>query len=265
MFADDTKIAHPVGTEEDIENMQKDIDNLHSWAGRWQMRYNADKCGVMHVGYHNPHHTYHMGNDTLRVTPEEKDLGVLIHQSLKVSTQCAAAAKKANRVLGMIKRSFQYRSREVILKLYKSLVRPHLDYCMQAWCPYLEKDKKTLEKVQARATKLIPNLKDLPYEIRLRRLNLTTLEVRRKRGDLIQAYRIITQLDNIDPNSIFQKTIYQGTRGHSQKLAKTRPRLDVRKHFYSQRVVDSWNKLPEDVIQSQTLLTFKMKLSKLGY
>ena len=96
----------------------------------------------MHTGYHNPTHTYTMGNRPLKETEEEeKDLGIWIHKSLKTSTQCAAAVKKANRVLGMIKRNFAYKSRTVILKLYKSLVRPHLDYCMQVWNPHLIKDK----------------------------------------------------------------------------------------------------------------------------
>ena len=75
-------------------------------------------------------------------------------------------------LLGMIKRNFTFRSKEVILKLYKSFVRPHLDYAIQAWCPYLEKDKKKLEKVRARATKLIPSIQHLPYEERLAKLKL---------------------------------------------------------------------------------------------
>ncbi|XP_071498990.1 NXPE family member 1-like [Diadema antillarum] len=108
-----------------------------------------------------------MNNSQLMESTEEKDLGVLVNKSLKVGTQCAAAANKGNRTLGMIKRNFTFRSREVILRLYKSLVRPHLDYAMQTWSPYLEKDKKVLEKVQARATKLIANIQHLPYEERL--------------------------------------------------------------------------------------------------
>ena len=107
--------------------MQESIDHLNKWAERWQMRYNADKCGVMHFGFNNPHHTYTMASSQLKETTEEKDLGVLVSKSLKVATQCAAAAKKGNRALGMIKRNFNYRSKDVILKLYKSLVRPHLD------------------------------------------------------------------------------------------------------------------------------------------
>ena len=94
------------------------------------------------------------------------------------------------------------------MKLYKSLVRPHLDYCMQVWNPHLIKDKTMLEKVQARATKLIPSLKDLPYPDRISRLNLTTLEDRRRRGDLIETYRIMHQIDKIDPETMFQQQSY---------------------------------------------------------
>ena len=117
--------------------MQEDINHLQNWAEDLQMRYNADKCGVMHFGFHNPGHTYHMGNVDLKETTEEKDLGVMGHKSLKVSQQCAAAAKKGNQALGMIKRNFAFRSRKVVIKLYKSLVSTYLDYAMQAWCPYI--------------------------------------------------------------------------------------------------------------------------------
>ena len=166
--------------------MQKDIDQLQTWAGKWQMRYNVGKCGVMYTGCFNPTHTYTMGNTPLKETEVEKDLGIWIHKSLKTTTQCAAAVKKANRVLGMVKRNFAYKSTTVILKLYKSLVRPHLDYCMQVWIPHLIKDRTILEKVglQARATKLIPSLKELPYSDRISRLNLTTLEDRRRRDHI---------------------------------------------------------------------------------
>ena len=264
-FADDTKLIYPVRTDSDRTDMQNSINHLHSWANTWQMRYNADKCGVMHLGAQNPHHTYTMGSTQLTESTVEKDLGVLVHKSLKVASQCAAAAKKGNRALGMIKRNFAFRSKEVILKLYKSLVRPHLDYAIQAWCPYLEKDKKILEKVQARATKLISSIQHLSYEQRLAKLRLTTLEKRRERGDLLQTYRIMTQIDKTKPVHYFQFANYDRTRGHSMKLAKTRSRLDIRKNFYSQRVVDKWNKLPQSAIDAPTLLSFKQELTNLGF
>ena len=157
----------------------------------------------------------------------------------------------------MIKRNFAFRSREVVIKFYKSLVRPHLDYAMQAWSPHMETDKKIIEKVQARATKLIPNLKDLPYEDRLNRLNLTTLERRRQRGILsrhIASWTKSTRLILIQCSRRLYTFVflYTRTRGHEQKFAKTRPRLDIRKHFYSQRVVEPWNKLPESATQAPT-------------
>ena len=261
-FSDDTKLSHPVPTQDDIKTMQKDIDQLQTWADKWQMRYNVGKCGVMHTGYHNPTQTYTMDNTPLKETEEEKDLGICIHKSLKTSTQSAAAVKKAaNRVLGMIKRNFAYKSRTVILKLYKSLVRPHLDYCMQLWNPHFIKDKTMLEKVQAEATKLIPSLKDLPYQDQISRLNLTTLEDRRRRGDLIETYRIMHQIDKINPDTMFQRQSYDKTTGHSTKLHKSRAYLDIRKHFFSNRVVDDWNKLPESAVSAPTLLSFKINIA----
>ena len=75
----------------------------------------------------------------------------------------------------------------------------------------------------------------------------------------------MSQIDIINPDSMFRKITYQSTTGHSQKLAKTNTRLDTRKYFFSQRVIDSWEKLPEEAVKSPTLLIFKKRLSKLGY
>ena len=102
-----------------------------------------------------------MGDTSLKETKEEKDLSVLVHKS-RFPSSVLLQPRKGTEALGMIKRNFPYRSKEVIVKLYKSLVRPHLDYAIQACNPHLEKDVRMLEKVQARATKLIPNLKHSP-------------------------------------------------------------------------------------------------------
>ena len=99
---------------------------------------------------------------------EEKDLGVLLSDDLKVSSQCVKVAKTANQVLGMIKRTFTYKTLGNLLQLYKSLVRPHLEYCMQVWCPYLKKDIDILEGVQRRATKMVLGHSEKCYEARTR-------------------------------------------------------------------------------------------------
>ena len=175
-----------------------------------------------------------MGGTILQETVEEKDLGVWIHKSLKVAKHCAEAAKKANRVLGMIKRNFIYKDKSTVMKLYKSLVRPHLDYCMQVWSPHLKKDIDQIEKIQHRATKLIPGMKHLPYNTRIKLCNLMTLEDRRRRSDLIQTYRIIHGIDQIPVESLFtlaDNKTRPTTRGHNLKFVKARFNLDIRKHF----------------------------------
>ena len=104
----------------------------------------------------------------------------------KVSTQCATVAKKGYQILGLISRSFISKKKPIILQLYKSLVRPHLDFCVQAWKPHLQKDIDVLERVQRRATKLVQECKGLDYISRLNYLNLTTMETRRTGADLIE-------------------------------------------------------------------------------
>jgi hypothetical protein len=154
---------------------------------------------------------------------EEKDLGVWWTDDLKPSRQCAMAAKKATSVLGLIRRNFKLLDVEEFMLLYKAYIRPHIEYCVQSWSPYLQRDITCLEQVQRRATKIVGSLKKKSYEERLKCLRITTLEDRRGRGDLIETYKILTGKEHTDYQQFFQfENNGHGLRGHSLKLFKKR-------------------------------------------
>ena len=261
-FADDTKIYGRVDCWEDRNRLQKDLERLVDWAEKWQMSFNVGKCKVMHLGRHNLEWNYVMSQQRLKVVREERDLGVVLRDDLKVSGNCQQAYAKASRMLGLMARTVRFRSLEVMTRLYKSLVRPHLEYCASAWSPHYVKDGELLERVQRRFSRMVPGLRGLEYEKRLERLGLMTLGERRNRADLIELFRISKGLSAISLESFFELDTSGRTRGHSLKLRRRRFQTDTRKLFFSQRVVNRWNTLDEEVVTAGSVEVFKERLRK---
>ena len=148
------------------------------------MLFNVSKCKIIHIGNKNRNFDYTMNERLLEAVDSEKDVGVVIHKSLKPSLQCAKAAVKANLVLGQLSRAVTYRDKTTFIRLYQVYVRPHLENAVQSWSPWTVADKEDLEKVQHRAVKMVSNLRGQTYEERLAELEMVTLETRRTRGGL---------------------------------------------------------------------------------
>jgi len=128
-------------------NLRSDLHNLVASSNEWQMLFNMEKCKLMHLGYNNPKADYVMDGSVLQSVGEEKDLRVIVSDDSKWEKQCSEAVKKANRILGMIKRNFTDRLQSALIPLYKSLVRPHLEYCCSVWNPYFRKYIELVEAV----------------------------------------------------------------------------------------------------------------------
>ena len=181
------------------KKLQQDVDRLTDWSNNWQIKFNTGKCKVLHIGKKNPKNTYTMRKSNsvdrviLETTVLEKDHRVNVDPELKFSKHAEIQVNKADKIprkiLGMIRRSYEFLDVDTMKRLFVALVRPHLEFSNVAWSPKLAKDKNLIERVQRRATKLVPELKHLPYEDRLKRMKLPSLCYRRARGDMIEVYK----------------------------------------------------------------------------
>ena len=254
-------VVRRMGTQQ-----QSSLNNSVNWAKSWQMTYNYKKCHHLHVGknYQNTEYTMETVNGPVKIAKvdSEKDLGVIFDSNMKSGEHINSKVTKANQVLGLIFRTFTYMDKEMFLYLFKSLIRPHLEYATVVWSPLCKKDIIQIENVQRRATRLVTSLQHLSYPDRLRSLGLPTLEYRRDRADMIQVFKILNNIDQIDKKSMIKMSSYEANRGHGQKIFRKGYRLKTRGHFFSNRIIDSWNQLPDYVVNAPSLNSFKLRLNK---
>ena len=201
---------------------------------------------------------YRLGNDLLERSSWEKDSGTLVDYRLAVSQQFALVAKKANGILGCVKRTMASRLREVIFDLYSDLVRPHLDYCVQFWTPQFQEDRDLLG-VQRSTTKTIKSMEHLSYEEMLS--NLFSLGKRRLGGDLINVCKYLKgDGRQIDEARFFLVMCSNRTRSSGLKLEHRKFHTNVWKNFFTVRVTEHWNRLPREVVESPSTEIFKTQL-----
>jgi len=273
LFADDTKIYKSISTQADQEVLQSDIDNLSKWSETWLMKFHPEKCKILTLGKPPPRlvKAYEMSSQNqkhlLKRVDHETDLGVTFDQKLDFELHINNKVNKAIAIFAVIRRTYKYLNEKTFIPLYKALVRSHLDYAVSVWSPYKKKYRELIEKVQRRVTKQLPGFKDLPYEERLKTLKLPTLAYRRARGDMIEVFKITHNIyDPVSINGIISYSIDEisraGGRGHSFKLYQQRAEKEIRRNTFGHRVVQIWNKLPNHVVNAQTLNSFKRRLDK---
>ena len=266
LFADDAKLLKRVENNTDCEMLQNDLNKIYEWSKRWEMEFNANKCKVMELGKSKRRQTkqYTMGEVEIMKTKEEKDLGITISENLSPEKHVNNIVGTTYELLRKIKRAFTYMDEEMMKKLIEYMIRPRLEYAATIWSPHSKKDIRKIERIQRAATKMVPSIQDLPYEDRLKRLGLPTLQQRRERGDLIAIYRVSKGKDRVDNEYLFMWDS-RDTRGHSMKLKKTACRRDVKKHSFPNRSIEIWNNLDETVVQARNIHEFKVKLDACRY
>ena len=207
---------------------------------------------------------YYMDHHELRYSPCENDLGVYIDDELNFEKHIGTIVNKANRVLGITRKTFDHMDQNIFCHIFKGLVRPQLEYASSVWSPHLVKRKETIENVQRRATQLIPGFSELSYPDRLKKLKLPTLAYRRVRGDMIQVYKMLCDTGGFDKTlpSILTDEPNRTLRGHNKKLFTERFHKDIGKYAFKHRIVSLWNSLPDAAVNAQDIETFEKELDK---
>ena len=172
----------------------------------------------MHIRHNSMKSNYNMPNRQLLTTDQQRDLGFIITKDLKWQKQTEKSCKTANRVLGFIAHNFRYKNKELILPICKSLVRPHLERAVQFWSPHLRQDIDKMEKLQRRATKIIPEIRNHSYHQRFKELDLISLVQRRLQGQLIEVFKYLNRFTTASARGLFGYDLNDRTRNNGAKL-----------------------------------------------
>lgn len=275
LFADDSKVLCALTDHTKSISLQEDINSIIRWTETWDMYLNCSKCKVMHFGNHNPSHRYLIEDylsgrfEPLLESNLERDLGLMISNDLKWKTQVQYASNKANNVLGILNSTFKNKDSELFKQLYLVFVRPLLEFAAPVWNPYLKRDMATIEKVQKRASKIPTELKNRTYDQRRNLWQIQSLEERRKRGDLIQFFKIDKEVDKINwfnqpqkASSLSSTGPANAIRGHNQRYTREITRNTSRQSFFVNRTIKNWNALSQECVDSIKTNQFKAKIEK---
>ena len=256
MYADDCKLYREVKNSQDHKEFLEDLESVASWANMWQLSLSVPKCQVISIGRNAQEYEYKVGQNDIGRCNSIKDLGIWVDSSLKPSLHCHKVSTTANYKCISIHKNFVSKDPKFLMKLFDNYVKSNLCYCSVITNPTLKKDINTLEKVQRRFTKHINNMHNLSYEDRVKQLNIHSLEYERLKTDLIYAYKI---MNGLLPT---QGVAFCISNRNTRQRLTTKFKTTERQNFITNRIVNIWNQLPENIVESNSLNAFKRNLEK---
>ena len=269
-FADDAKMYTEIKCSADLDQLQESLDKLTSWAKSWQLSISVSKCCTMDITSNtrlnldsNPCNS--VDNIDLNSVHQIRDLGVIVDSKLKFAAHIAKIVSTAKQRSALLYRAFLTREPKYLLIAYKSYILPLIEYCSPVWSPHSVGDILMLESVQRRFTKRIPGLENMSYDARLEALNMITLERRRLQFDLVFCYKLFNGLIAGLPVNYGLELSTRKSRGNSFKLVINNPRIDARKYFFSSRICEPWNSLPDSVVLTKSVKSFKRQLLTIDF
>ncbi len=265
LYADDAKLFLVYLPADWTPLLQLALSVIETWISAWDLRLAVPKCQLLFLGTANARHSYRLLGEELKAVPTIRDLGVIISEDLSWFPHISSLAAKASRCANAILKSFNYSDFELLARAYTVYVRPILESASAVWSPYLKQDKALVESVQRKYSKKLffkCGLKPTTYEKRLELLGWQSLEERRNRADLCLMYRILKGFA-VGAENLYCVHVPDITlRGNTTRLFVKRSRLDVRKYFYSSRIVTPWNALDIDISEIRNFKVFNQILTK---
>jgi len=264
LFADDSEVSRVVKTTADFVALQGTLDRISSWTNTWQLPLAENKCQVL-AGGKGLAPNYSLNGVPVAVVNQVTHLGVECTDTLCFSIHCAKLAAKGHQKSYILRKCFPTSDAHTLVKVFKTYVRPIVEYCSVIWSPYLKKDIEILENVQRKFTKSLPGMKNKSYDERLSALSLDSLELRRIKIDLITCFRLLRgEMYQGEGESILGNILSCRTRGHDWRFGWPKARLNCRHHFFVSRVGRIWNKLPAFVVDAPSVHSFKHRLSSVN-
>ena len=268
LFADDMSLTKEIQSVTDISILQNDIDSISTWSQRRFLKFNIGKCKFMLLTNRRnstivPSPSLTLGNVALEQVYQYKYLGILISEDLKWDKHIDHICSKACKLVGMIYRNlYQYSSPSFLLMLYKSIVRPHLEYCSALWDPHQSYLNNRLQSVEKFALRVCLKAWGSSYENLLVSADLPPLEVRRNRNKLLFVYKVLYKLTNM-PNHLFTPLTSRKSVRFNHSLSLTPYTSNTNRFMYSAipSMIKLWNALPFNPSECTSIAHFKYMLS----